>query len=161
MRNKRILTIDPGTRNMGIAVFNGKRLLYYGVHTFQKMESQQALQKISKAKLTQLVEDFSPEIIVYEKTFFKNNPTSKAVNTLTHQIKSIGKRKDIKVIGVSATTVRKIVCGTGKATKRDVATVLVSIYPQLSPYLINDKRWKEDFHFNMFDAIALRLAIDE
>lgn len=161
MHNKKVLTIDPGTRNMGIAVFRGKKLSYYGVHTFPRLISKKILPSVYRGKLIQLVLDFHPDLIVYEKTFFKNNPTSKGVNTLTRQIQLVGKINKIEVIGISPTTVRKLLCGNGNSTKRDVATILVSRFPELSPYLIKDKKWKEDFHLNMFDAIALGCVIDE
>ena len=46
-------------------------------------------------------------------------------------------------------------CGNGRAGKKDVARVIVSKFPDLKVYLTQDRAWKERFHQNMFDAVAL------
>jgi Holliday junction resolvasome RuvABC endonuclease subunit len=54
-------------------------------------------------------------------------------------------------------TVRKGLVGNGWATKREVAAAISSRYPALRIYLTQDRRWKERYWLNMFDAIALAL----
>jgi hypothetical protein len=39
--------------------------------------------------------------------------------------------------------------------KKDVARIIVSKFPELKVYLTQDRVWKERFHQNMFDAVAL------
>jgi Holliday junction resolvasome RuvABC endonuclease subunit len=51
--------------------------------------------------------------------------------------------------------VKKFICGNGHADKMQVATVVVSKFPELKVYLTQDRAWKERFHQNMFDAVAL------
>ena len=160
-KNRRILTIDPGTRFMGIAVFDDRTLVYYGVKTIEKQNSQRALMRECRSVIKQLIADFIPETLIYERTLFPNNPTSVVINTLTREIEKTGRRKGLEVIGVAPNTVRKRVCGDGRAGKRDVAYVLVSYYPELKPYLLADKKWKEEFCSNIFDAIALRFTLEE
>jgi hypothetical protein len=36
-----------------------------------------------------------------------------------------------------------------------VAKAVVARYPELRAYLIHDRKWKERFHENKFDAVAL------
>jgi hypothetical protein len=36
-----------------------------------------------------------------------------------------------------------------------VARVVVAKYPELKVYLTQDRAWKEKYHQNMFDAVAL------
>ena len=43
--------------------------------------------------------------------------------------------------------------------KDEVAKVIVAYYLELKPYLTSDRKWKEQFHRNMFDAIALGLTV--
>ena len=45
--------------------------------------------------------------------------------------------------------------GNGWADKKDVARAIVSKFPELKVYLTQDRAWKERFHQNMFDAVAL------
>ena len=44
---------------------------------------------------------------------------------------------------------------SGWATKEQVAKAVVARYPELRAYLIHDRKWKERFHENKFDAVAL------
>jgi len=39
-----------------------------------------------------------------------------------------------------------------------VARVIVSKYPELKVYLTQDRAWKELYHQNMFDAVALGIT---
>ncbi|HGE73067.1 TPA: hypothetical protein ENX78_19690, partial [Candidatus Poribacteria bacterium] len=73
------------------------------------------------------------------------------------EITSIGKRKGLRVISYAPTTVRKFICGDGWADKRTLSEVIVSKYPELKVYLTQDRAWKERYHQNMFDAVALGL----
>jgi crossover junction endodeoxyribonuclease RuvC len=71
------------------------------------------------------------------------------------EIKAIGKRKGLKVKSFAPSTVKKAICGNGRASKKEVARVIASKYPELKVYLTQDRAWKEEFHQNMFDAVAL------
>jgi len=156
---KKILAIDPGTRYIGIAYFDDKKLTYYGVKTIEKKEFPRDTLKESRTLLLRLISDFDPDTLVVEKTFFSNNKNSALLNVLADEMLKIGKSKGLKVISFAANTVRKLICGNGAATKDDVAKVIITLYPELKPYLHSDKKWKELFYRNIFDAIALGLSI--
>jgi hypothetical protein len=47
--------------------------------------------------------------------------------------------------------------GNGWAKKREVAAVIAARHPSLRVYLTQDRKWKERYWQNMFDAIALGL----
>jgi len=152
---QKILAIDPGTRYMGIAFFEGRELIYYGVKTIRKMAHAQDTLREGRKIIARLIQDFKPTTLVVEKTFFSNNRNSALLNVFADEIKVIGKRKGLKVIAYAANTVRKGVCGNGAASKDEIAKVIVSYYPELRPYLTSDRKWKEKFYRNMFDAVAL------
>lgn len=40
-----------------------------------------------------------------------------------------------------------------------VARVIVSKFPELKVYLTQDRAWKERYHQNMFDAVALGMMV--
>ena len=105
-----------------------------------------------------MIEDFNPQVLIVEKTYFGNNKDSQTLNLFAEQIRRIGMKKRLTVQTIATNSVRKIVCGNGEATKDDVAKAMVSRYPELRPYLTSDRRWKEEFYRNMFDAVALGLA---
>ncbi len=155
IKSQKVLAIDPGTRHLGVAFFEGRELIYCGVKTILRKPSAHETLQEGRAIISRLISDFKPDILVVEKTFFSNNRNAALLNVYADEIKLIGKRKGLKVISFAANTVRKSVCGNGAASKDEVAKVVVSYYPELKPYLTSDRKWKEQFHRNMFDAIAL------
>lgn len=154
----RILAIDPGTREMGIAVLQGTDLLYHGVHVFLRRESAQSILAEGKDTLQRLIRDFGPDALAIEKTFFANNRNSALINVLSDEIRTLGKRKRLQVLAFAPSTVKKRITGNGHATKSEVAAVLVARYPQLKGYVVDLPKWKQKFHANMFDAVALGLV---
>jgi len=156
--NKKILAIDPGTKYIGFALLEGGNLIHYGVKSIPRLYTSTETLKEGKKIMSRLMDDFRPEILVVEKTFFANNKDSVLLNTFTAQIRRMGKRKGLEVLSIATNTVRKAVCGNGAASKEDVAKAIVTKYPQLKPYLTSDKKWKEKYQRNMFDAVALAIA---
>jgi crossover junction endodeoxyribonuclease RuvC len=157
IKGQKILAIDPGTKYMGAAIFEGKKLVYHGVITIPNLKSPREKLKEGRRIILRLIHDFKPEILVVEKTFFANNKNSVLLNAFTNEIRVLGKKQGLQVSSFAANTVRKYVCGNGFASKEEVAKVLVTKYPELKPYLTSNRRWKEKFYRNMFDAVALGL----
>lgn len=155
----RVLAIDPGTRNIGFALMERFELVHYGVKTILTSETNEKL-KHGKKIVMRMIVDFQPDILVVEKTFFANNKNSTLLNTFTNQIRMIGKSKGIKVLSIATNSARKNICGNGAASKDEVAIALVLRYPELRPYLTSNRRWKEEYYRNMFDAVALGLTVN-
>lgn len=153
--NTRILAIDPGTREMGIALMDKGKPVYYGVKTIKKRLSPHETLKAARQVVLRLIRDFAPKTLVVEKAFFANNRNAALLNVLVDDIKAMGKRKGIKVLSYAPNTVKKFIGGNGRASKIEVAKVIIAQFPELKVYLPQDRKWKEKFHLNMFDAIAL------
>jgi len=158
---ERILAIDPGTRHMGVAVMENGELLYYGVEIIKKQETPHETLREGRKVILRLINDLKPQVLAVEKTFFANNRSSALLNVFADEIRAIGRRKGLKVIGFAPNTLKKFTCGDGRASKFQVATVIVSIFPELKVYLTQDRAWKERFHQNMFDAVALAVMAAE
>ena len=155
---QKILAIDPGTRNIGFAFLDNGELVHYGVKTIRRTKSPHEKLREGRKIVLRLINDFRPQTLIVEKTFFANNRNSALLNVLADEIKAVGKRKGLRVQSLAANSVRKLICGNGAASKDDVARAMVSRYPELKPFLTSDRRWKERYHRNMFDAVALAIA---
>ena len=155
--NTKILAIDPGTRYMGIALLDGEKLIYHGVNVISSEKSPKEKLKEGREIILRLIKDYKPNVLVVERSFFANNRTASLLHTFIKEIIVIGKRKGIKVVSYATSTVRNFICGNGRADKRTLSEVIVSKYPELKVYLSQDKIWKDRYHQNMFDAIALGL----
>lgn len=156
-RKTRILAIHPGTRHTGIALMEGDNLIYYGVKSIKNRRSPHDILDEGRKTVLRLIKDFSPSILVIEKTFFVNNKNAALLNVFAEEIVAIGRRKRLRVVSFAPSTVKKQICGNGRATKEDVARAIASRYPELKAYLSQDRKWKSQYHANMFDAVALAL----
>lgn len=154
-QNQRILAIDPGTRLMGVAFLDGGKLVYHTVAVLGREKSPQKTLQRAKDVILRLIEDFSPQIIAVEKTFFYRNRNAALLNVLFDEIRAIARKKGLHFVSYAPSTIKKFTCGNGRASKKEVATVVVSKYPELKVFLTQDRAWKERFHQNMFDAVAL------
>jgi len=157
--NSKILAIDPGTREMGIAFLENGKIIYYGVKTIRKKKSPHEVLKEGRKIVLRLIKDLRPKVLVIEKAFFANNRSAALLNVFVDEIKAIVRRKGLKVMSFAPSTVKKAICGNGRASKKDVARVIVSKYPELKVYLTQDRAWKEEYHQNMFDAVALGMML--
>jgi len=157
-QGRTILAIDPGTRYIGIAVMDGDELVYHGVKTLRRRSSPHEGLAQVKAFTQRLLRDFNPDLLVIERAFMIRSRTAGLLNVIVDEMRAIGARHGVTVRTLAPATVRKRLCGSGRATKRDVARAIVDRYPELRVYLGQNRKWKERFHGNMFDAIALGLV---
>jgi crossover junction endodeoxyribonuclease RuvC len=155
---EKILAIDPGTKDMGVAFIEGDRLIYHGVKVIRKKRSPHEKLKAGREIILRLIRDFRPTTLVVEKTFFARNRNTSLLNVFADEIVAIGKRKGLKVKSFAPSTMKKAICGNGHASKEEVASVVVAKFPELKVYMTQDRKWKERFHQNMFDAVALAMV---
>jgi crossover junction endodeoxyribonuclease RuvC len=155
MSKTKILAIDPGTRAMGVALLEGDKLVYHGVKSIQKGKSPHETLQEGRKVILRLINDFKPDVLVVEKTFFANNRSAAILNVFADEITAIGKRKGLEVKSFAPSTVKKFITGNGRASKMEVARVVIAQYPELKVYMTQDRKWKEEYHLNMFDAVAL------
>jgi Holliday junction resolvasome RuvABC endonuclease subunit len=151
----RILAIDPGTRLMGVAFLDDGKLLYHSVKVIARGRSPQQTLQRAKGVILRLIKDLEPQTIAVEKMFFSKSRNAALLNVLFDEIRSITKKKGLQFVSYAPSTIKKFTCNNGRATKKEVATVIVSRFPELKVYLTQDREWKERFHQNMFDAVAL------
>jgi len=154
----RILAIDPGTRETGIAILENDDLAFYGVRTLKKKRPAHVLLKEARKIIYRLIEEYDPKIFVIEMTFFSRNKNTSILHVFCDEMKAAARRKGLKLYSFAPKTVRKYICNDGKATKKQVSKVLSSRYPELTIYLSQDRKWKEKYWLNMFDAVALGLT---
>jgi Holliday junction resolvasome RuvABC endonuclease subunit len=157
--NSKILAIDPGTKEMGIAFFDDKKLIYHGVEVIKDGKSPGEKLKEARGIVLRLIKDFKPQVLAVEKAFFANNRNASLLNVFVDEIRAIARRKRVMVVSYAPSTIKKYICGNGRASKREMARVVIARYPELKVYLTQDRAWKEKYHQNMFDAVALGMMM--
>lgn len=143
---------------MGAAVLDGARLVYHGVESIPKGRSPHETLKSGRKTVLRFINDFKPDILAIEKTFFANNRNSALLNVFADEVSAVGKRKGLTVRAFAPSAVKKAVCGNGWAKKDEVARAVVLRYPELKPYLGQDRQWKNRYQSNRFDAVAVAVV---
>jgi crossover junction endodeoxyribonuclease RuvC len=154
----RILAIDPGTRHIGIAVLQGPDLVYHGVLTMPYRRAPEAVRRNTRVLLRQLLGDFRPTVLAVEENSIGSNRARSLLHAVVSETQKIGRRERIEVVSKTASTVKKLVTGNGRASKEEVARACARCYPELKAYLRQTAKWRTQYHGNMLDAVALGLV---
>lgn len=157
----KILAIDPGTRELGMALLEDEQLIHHAVKRIRKGRSPQETLGRGRKLVARFIRDFRPEVLVVEKTFFARNRNVALLNVFTDEIQALARRKGLRVVSFAPSTVKKYICGDGRASKTEVARAVAARFPELRVYLSQDRKWKTRFHANMFDAVALGMATSQ
>ena len=151
-----ILALDPGLRDLGYAVLRGRRLVTSGVLGLRRTPKDERLATARK-QLRSWMRTHQPDVVVVEKTYRHPVPWLDQLHQLSRSARNLATRRHAEFAMYSPQRVRATVAGNGKAKKPEVAIAVAHRFPSLRVYLTQDRRWKEVFWQNMFDAIALAL----
>lgn len=151
-----ILALDPGLRDLGYAVLSGKKLVISGVLTLRTVPPSRRLRTIQDA-FAVWIRGYRPRTLVLEHIPKRPLDSLAGLPALGRRLRRLANRSRLKLAAYSARTVRRTVVGDGWAGKGEVAKTLATRFPELRVYLTQDRRWKERYWQNMFDAIALAL----
>ena len=155
-RNRTILAFDPGLRDLGFAVLAGRRLVARDVIALRSFPKDQRLEE-ARNRIVALVLTHRPRAIVVEKTYRHPVPWLNELHRITLSAKRLATKRRIAFATYAPQAVRQDIAGNGKAKKPEVAIAVAHRFPSLHVYLTQDRRWKEKFWLNMFDAVALAL----
>jgi Holliday junction resolvasome RuvABC endonuclease subunit len=151
-----ILALDPGLRDLGYAVLRGRRILTSGVLGLRRAPKADRLGVVRK-NVRGWLKTHRPDVVVVEKTYRHPLPWLNQLHQISRSARNLATRQHAAFMMYSPQSVRATVAGNGRARKPDVAIAVAHRFPSLRVYLTQDRRWKERFWQNMFDAIALAL----
>lgn len=149
-----ILALDPGLKDLGFAVVSGRRIVTVGVFALRLVPKEERL-KEAQVRIAALFAAHHPDAIVVEKTYRHPLPWLNELHGISRYGRRLARRFGVQFGAYSPQAVRATVAGNGKAKKPEVALAVVHLFPQLRVYLTQDRKWKEKFWLNMFDAMAL------
>src|SRR5262245_54650486 len=109
MRKKlrRILAIDPGTRFMGIALLDDGKLVHHTVKVIPKGKSPHTTLQRARDAVVRLIDDFQPDIIAVERTFFNQNRNTALLNVLFDEIRSVARRRHLTFVSFAPSSIKK------------------------------------------------------
>jgi Holliday junction resolvasome RuvABC endonuclease subunit len=163
---KTILGIDPGTKEMGIAVIRGPKLLAYGVHTLRNGERPYDVIGQARRIVLAVIEKHQPQVVAIEEPF--NLPTKRAhlLNVIDDELRGRAGELGLEVVALSPAAIRERVTGNPRATKIEVAEYLVAhgfdqlrgMIPKRPKRAALGLRPRDKYWLHMFDALGLAMA---
>jgi Holliday junction resolvasome RuvABC endonuclease subunit len=161
-----ILGIDPGTKEMGLAVLRGRELLYFGVQRLRNGERPYDVLGQARRAVLNAIEKYQPQIVALEQPF--NLPTKRAhlLNVIDEELRNRSQELGLEVVELSPMSVRAVVANNPRATKIDVAEHLVldgfsqlrGLIPKRPKPAALGLRPKDKYWLHMFDALAIAVA---
>lgn len=150
----KILSIIPGTRYLGIAIFNDTDLREWYIKSIrgstiaEKIEYQNAL-------VSNLIHRFDINVITIKK--FHPSRISRNLNTFISHLRKTKRNRKIHVMEFSIDTIEYSLL-QGKGNKKQLIDEVLTIYPILFHEYEREKRNKNPYLMRMFEAVALGIV---
>jgi len=157
MKNNKttILTINPGTRYLGIAVFEGTDLIDWGIKVIDGKSSSDKLRK-AIGIVSSLVIQYQPEAIVMKQTH--HSRTSLLLEELCRNLRRLSEDYNIPLQSYSIEEIGEFYGGGTKICSALVAEQICSQYPALSRLFSRERNSSNHYHSRMFEAVALGIV---
>lgn len=129
----RIIGIDPGTATTGYAVIEKKldhfKILDFGIISTEKTQSDSKRLLILQKDIKKLVSRFKPDAASVERLYYKNNAkTAMAVSQARGVVLSALEEKGMPISEFTPLQVKSIICGYGKAEKKQIQFVIQKMF---------------------------------
>jgi len=166
MTPKTVLGIDPGTKEMGIAVVRGMELLAYGVHTLRNGERPHDVIGQAKRAALSYVERFNPEIVAIEAPILKPTKRAAVLSVIAQELRARAEEIGHEVIELAPWEIRERLLGNPHANKLQVAEKLVAMgfgdlrskLPTRPARAVLGFRPRDKYWLHVFDALGLAIV---
>ncbi len=155
-----ILAINPGTKYLAVALFQGNQLKDWRIKTLKGKWSEEKLKK-AFAIISGLIERFKPDTLCLKR--IHHSRSSPALNSLVAEIQKLALTEHFWLYRYSVKELEAYLCDKGKRNKKNLAEAVAANYPELYselhteyPELLDpEKERKNPYHVKMFEAVAL------
>jgi hypothetical protein len=148
----KILVINPGTRYLGIALFEGSELLDWGVKVIKGKWSREKME-MAKKTVSILMDCWGPDILAIK--LLHRARSSRNLKGFVAKVKELSKRRGLKIYQYSIKELEDFFSPEEKINKRKLAEIIASQHPELLPELEKERSHKNPYHLRMFEAVAL------
>jgi len=151
-RPLKIIGINPGSKYLAVAIFQGSDLRYWGIKVLKGKWSKDKIER-AKEIISDFIARYDPNVLAIKK--LHSSRSSKNLNRLVAKIKELSKRNGLRVYEYSVKELEKFISPEERINKKRMAELVASEYPFLFPLLEKEKRNKNPYAIRMFEAIAL------
>ena len=148
----KIIGINPGTRYLGISVFQDSDLRDWRIKVFQEKWSVYKIKKIKKIILS-LIEDYKPNVLAIK--ILHPSRSSENLKLLTTWIKNSCKRKGLRILQFSIKELEDFFLPNEKLNKINLTKKISLEYPELINQINKEKSNKNPYYIRMFESVAL------
>jgi Holliday junction resolvasome RuvABC endonuclease subunit len=151
-----VLSVAPGTRSLGIAVFDGLDLIYYGVKESSKhrsLHTPHSRAREATAAVESLMHKYQPGSLALASLASVQRLSPK-LSLLADHLERLARHRGIAVSKYESHAVRRAFYTEGRATKQAVATKLSALYPELKRFASGVSVWQRLYYARMFTAVA-------
>ena len=168
MHHKTVLGIDPGTKEMGLAVVRGEALLFFGVRTLRNGTRPHDVIGQARRIVLATIERHQPDVVAIEEPFNLPTKRSHLLNVIDDELRARAEELGLEVVALSPQAIRHRIVGNPRATKIDTAEAVVGRgFEQLRGLIPNRPkraalglRPRDKYWLHMFDALAIAIAAD-
>ena len=149
-----ILGINPGTRYMGIAVFQGNELRDWRIKGTKGKWNKKKLAK-TLGIIEEYISHHKPNSVALKK--IHSSRTSINLEQLIAGIEKLAEKNEIQVCLYSGKEIKAHFLGGSKGNKRKLSEAITKQHPELFHELIREKSNKNLYYTKLFEAVALGL----
>jgi len=151
----KILSINPGTRYMALAIFNNSELREWEIKSVHGKNKTLKITDIISI-ISNIISRFGINILVIKKL----NPShsTNTLNACVSKINEIGKQIQLNTVEYSVQETERILLPQTKRNKRMLMDEICLRYPFLHKECEKEKRLKNNYFIRMFEAIAQGIA---
>jgi hypothetical protein len=150
----KILAINPGTRYLGTAFFEGTELLDWRVKVIEGKWSGEKME-IAKKTVSILMDCWRPDVLAIK--LLHPARSSRNLKGFVAKVKELSKRRGLKIYQYSIKELEDFFSPEEEINKRKLAEIIASQHPELLPELEKERSRKNPYHLRMFEAVALGL----
>jgi len=151
----KILSLVPGTKYLGTALFYGSELRDWGIKVLNEKGTDG---KVKKAKdiISDFIERYEPQVLAVKKLDLKKS--SKNLNKLVRKIKEFIRRKGLFICQMKLSEIKESILPGRRINKKELAQIMVSRFPELLFDFKKEGKNKNSYYERMFEAVALGIA---
>ncbi len=161
-----ILGIDPGTKQMGVAVLRGGTLLASGVHTLRNGHRPHDVIGQARSVILSYLGRYDVTVVAVERPLLLPTKRASLVSVITEELRGRSIDLGLQVQEIAPREVRRTLLGNPHVHKLDVARFLVEQhFPELRDRIPRRPKRaalgfeaRDRYWLHMFDALAVAVA---
>lgn len=150
-----LLAVNPGTRYLGIALFDGTCLIDWRVARIRAGSPDGKSARVTTI-IEAAIERYRPHILVAKKPHPRR--TSVLLDRLTLDITQLGVHHGLRVYSFTTAAAARLLSPERPASKRALAEHIAAEYPMLKQELDTELAARHAYHMRMFEAVGLGMA---